>query len=61
LKAQDLRKDTTVCVACYGDGGPGYIPTAKAFFEGGYEPTVALAAPCEAQLDRAIATLLRAN
>ena len=26
-----------------GDGGPGYIPTARAYLEGGYEPTVALA------------------
>ena len=47
LAAQKLRKDTFVCVAGYGDGGPGYIPTDKAFLEGGYEPTVALAAPCE--------------
>jgi hypothetical protein len=47
LKAQDLRPDRFVCVAGYGDGGPGYLPTDKAFLEGGYEPTVALAAPCE--------------
>jgi hypothetical protein len=45
LKAQQLRKDSFVCVAGYGDGGPGYIPTAQAFLEGGYEPTVALAGP----------------
>src|SRR5205823_515985 len=48
LKAQELRPDAFVCVAGYGDDGPGYIPTARAFFEGGYEPTVALAAPSEA-------------
>src|SRR5262249_31488748 len=47
LKAQDLRKDAFVCVAGYGNDGPGYIPTRKAYFEGGYEPTVALAAPSE--------------
>ena len=44
LKAQQLRKDVFVCVAGYGDGGPGYIPTDQAYLEGGYEPTVALAA-----------------
>jgi hypothetical protein len=45
LKAQHLRTDAIVCTAGYGDGGPGYIPTARAYFEGGYEPTVALAGP----------------
>jgi hypothetical protein len=45
LRAQKLRPNTFVCVAGYGDGGPGYIPTARAYLEGGYEPTVALAAP----------------
>jgi hypothetical protein len=47
LKAQALRPNRFVCVAGYGDGGPGYIPTDRAFLEEGYEPTVALAAPCE--------------
>ena len=32
-------------VAAYGDDGPGYIPTAAAYLEGGYEPSVALAGP----------------
>ncbi len=58
VKAQELRKDAFVCVAGYGDGGMGYIPTDGAFFEGGYEPTVALAAPCEEMLTKAIAKLL---
>ncbi len=61
LKAQQLRKDLFVCVAGYGDGGPGYIPTDRAFLEGGYEPTVALAAPCEVPLTRALAKLLQAK
>jgi hypothetical protein len=61
LKAQDLRSDAFVCVAGYGDGGPGYIPTARAYLEGGYEPTVALAAPSEDLLDRTMAHLLRAK
>jgi len=61
LKAQELRKDAFVCVAGYGDGGPGYIPTDRAYLEGGYEPTVALAAPSEKQLKEAIAKVLNAE
>jgi hypothetical protein len=62
LKAQALRKDAFVCVAGYGDGGPGYIPTAAAYLEGGYEPTVALTGPgSEAILNRALAKLLKAQ
>jgi hypothetical protein len=45
LRAQERRPDRFICVAGYGDGGPGYIPTAKAYLQGGYEPTVALTAP----------------
>ena len=45
LAAQKMRPDAVVCVAGYGDDGRGYIPTAKAYLEGGYEPTVALAGP----------------
>jgi hypothetical protein len=58
LKAQELGKGTFVCVAGYGDGGPGYIPTDAAFLEGGYEPTVALAAPSQKLLTKALAKLL---
>jgi hypothetical protein len=59
LKAQELRPDAVVCTAGYGDGGPGYIPTARAYFEGGYEPTVALAGPAsEGILHAAMAKLL---
>jgi hypothetical protein len=59
LKAQELRPDTFVCVTGYGDGGPGYIPTDRAYLEGGYEPTVALAAPSEALMVRTMAKLLK--
>jgi hypothetical protein len=59
LKAQALAPERFVCVAGYGDGGPGYIPTDGAYLEGGYEPTVALAAPCEATLARTMAKLLK--
>jgi hypothetical protein len=60
LQAQELGKDRFVCVAGYGDGGPGYIPTDAAFLEGGYEPTVALAAPSEKLLVKAVSKLLKA-
>jgi hypothetical protein len=60
LKAQSLRPDSFVCVAGYGDDGPGYIPTAQAYFEGGYETTVALAGPeSEEILGQVIAKLLK--
>jgi hypothetical protein len=45
LAAGKMRPDTVVNVAAYGDDGPGYIPTARAYLEGGYEPSVALAGP----------------
>ena len=39
LFAQRAAADDFVAVAAYGDLGPGYICTDKAFEEGGYEPT----------------------
>src|SRR5262249_59049502 len=57
LKAQEMGKDVFVCVAGYGDGGMGYIPTDRGYLEGGYEPTVRMAEPCEARLDKARAQL----
>ena len=62
LAAQKMRPDAVVNVAAYGDDGPGYIPTAKAYLEGGYEPTVALAGPdSEAILLKAMRKLLKAE
>jgi len=58
LAAQEMRPDLFVCVASYGDGGPGYIPTDKAFVEGGYEPTGAFAPPNEGLLISTISKLL---
>jgi hypothetical protein len=58
LAAQEMRPDLFVCVASYGDGGPGYIPTDKAFAEGGYEPTGAFAPPNEGLLISTISKLL---
>ena len=62
LAAQKLRPDAAVLVAGYGDDGPGYIPPAAAYLQGGYEPTVALAGPdSEAILLKAMAKVLNAD
>ncbi len=37
LAAQKLRPHDTVCLAAYGDCGPGYIGTEIAYAQGGYE------------------------
>ncbi|MCI0332185.1 MAG: hypothetical protein L0228_03040 [Planctomycetes bacterium] len=37
LAAQTLRPESFVCTAAYGDYGPGYIGTADAYSQGGYE------------------------
>jgi hypothetical protein len=37
LAAQQLRPDRFICLAAYGDYGPGYIGTAIAYEQGGYE------------------------
>jgi hypothetical protein len=37
LAAQKLRPNSFVCVAAYGDYGPGYIGTTEAYSQGGYE------------------------
>jgi hypothetical protein len=60
LFAQALRPDRFVCVAGYGDGGPGYICTDAAYGEGGYEPTASrVGPPVEGVLKRALTDLLR--
>jgi hypothetical protein len=62
LAAQKMRPDAVVNTAAYGDDGPGYIPTAKAYLEGGYEPTVALSGPgSEEILLKAMQKLLKAE
>ena len=61
LAAQQNRPDQFVCVAGYGDDGIGYIPTDKAFFEGGYEPTVALAPPSENKINESLKKLMGAK
>ena len=37
LRAKELRPDLHVGMAAYGDYGPGYIGTAEAYLQGGYE------------------------
>ncbi len=37
LAAQQMRPDAFVCMAAYGDYGPGYIGTSIAYTQGGYE------------------------
>jgi len=44
LAANKLR-EKGLFVAGYGDGGIGYLPTAEAYLQAGYEPTVALVGP----------------
>jgi hypothetical protein len=60
LAAQKMRPKEIVLVAGYGDDGPGYLPTAKAYLEGGYEPTVALSSPeTETTILKAMKKLLK--
>jgi hypothetical protein len=62
LAAKAERPDLFVAMAAYGDYGPGYIGTAIAYSQGGYEtaPTSSLVGPeSEAILMNAIRKLLR--
>ncbi len=60
--AQDLRPGAFVAVAGYGDGAPGYLCPARAYDEGGYEPTASRVKPeSEALVKKAIAALLGAE
>ena len=45
LYAQQLQPGRFVAVAGYGDCSPGYLCTAAAYKEGGYEPTDSMVAP----------------
>jgi hypothetical protein len=59
LFAQQLAPEGFVAVAGYGDGAPGYLCTAAAFREGGYEPTDSFVTPqSEEALKKAITLLL---
>ncbi|MCA9121563.1 MAG: hypothetical protein H6822_13165 [Planctomycetaceae bacterium] len=62
LAAQAMRPDDTVCMAAYGDYGPGYIGTEIAYGQGGYETSERasrVAPQVEGVLTKALQTLLR--
>lgn len=60
LAAKKMRPDLFVTMAAYGDYTPGYIPTATAFPQGGYEVRVSKVTPdAEKILMEAIRELLR--
>jgi hypothetical protein len=62
LDAQKRRPDLFVALAAYGDYGPGYIGTAVAYDQGGYEtgPGASLVGPgVERVLTAAVESLLR--
>jgi hypothetical protein len=63
LAAKKMRPDLFVAMAAYGDYATGYICTAKAYSEGGYEAGIASAVTPEAEgiLTDAIRKLLQAN
>jgi hypothetical protein len=61
LMAQELRPQQFVAMAAYGDYGPGYIGTAIAYTQGGYETSVVsrTAPEVETALRDALAKLLK--
>lgn len=61
LAARAMRPQDHVCVAAYGDYGPGYIGTAIAYEQGGYEtgPVSRVAPEVENVLMEALRDLLR--
>ncbi len=62
LAAQNMRPDSFVCTAAYGDYAPGYIGLAKSYAEGGYETSerASRVAPAvEPVLMKAIAELMK--
>jgi hypothetical protein len=61
LAAQKMRPDAPVLMAAYGDYGPGYIGTAVAYTQGGYEtgPVSRVGPGVEEVLMRALRELLK--
>lgn len=58
LAAKRMRPDLHVAMAAYGDYGPGYIGTAKAYEEGGYEPS-AIASDVSAEAEGVLTAALQ--
>lgn len=62
LAAQDMRPDRFVCMAAYGEYGPGYICLREAYAQGGYEPSASRVSPdVEDVLMDAMSALLQAE
>jgi hypothetical protein len=64
LAAKAMRPDLHVAMAAYGDYGPGYIGTAEAYGQGGYETSERasnVAPEVESILMNGMRTLLRAD
>lgn len=62
LYAQSLAPESFVACAAHGDSTYFYLPLARMFEEGGYEPSVSLATPeIEERLKTAIAEVLTTN
>ena len=61
LAAQKMRPEAAVMMSAYGDYGPGYIGTADAYTQGGYEtgPVSRVGPGVEEVLMRALRMLLR--
>jgi hypothetical protein len=60
LAAQKMRPHDFVCMASYGDYGPGYICMAAHYSQGGYEPTASRVGPAvESVLFAAMRELLK--
>jgi hypothetical protein len=62
LAAQEMKPEATVCMAAYGDYGPGYIGTEIAYSQGGYETQASsssVAPEVERVLMEGIRTLLQ--
>ncbi|MGA2256891.1 MAG: hypothetical protein ABSG53_19745 [Thermoguttaceae bacterium] len=58
LAAKAMRRDLDVCMAAYGDYGPGYIGTAAAYREGGYE-TSAKASNVDAKAEQTLMAAMK--
>jgi hypothetical protein len=61
LAAQKMRPGAVVCMAAYGDYGPGYIGLHESYSQGGYEtgPVSRVAPNVEAVLTSGMAELLK--
>ncbi len=59
LAAQKMRPDSFVCMAAYGDYGPGYIGTAEAYTQGGYETGPARVSRVSSRVEQVLIDTIR--